>query len=308
MPDSPIPYPLDPVAVSGTLITLDQYVQNPTVITRRVAEIAAQRFYAHKIFSPGPNVSGGAYLFERPNPLLTDLYAARRTQEIAPGAVVPLLTFTRGVPMVAVPRKIGGKFKLEKEERRRNDPGLVEDAITQMANTISRDMEIMALSELNAVISATSRTFAASTTLATAAAVTFSTKTAANQPSADIARLVATVDTEERGHVLDSVIYNSMDWATLVSIFAVGGADGQAGARGMLAANGITTVDVTPRQPQGRAKFYEAGRVGKWGNEFPLAEKTWEDPDTDDTWYYRNTVSPIMAVTDQFAMLEMTGL
>jgi hypothetical protein len=47
--------------------------------------------------------------------------------------------------------------------------------------------------------------------------------------------------------VLNSAIYNSLDWATLVSIFAVGGADGQSGARAMLAANGITTVDVTPR-------------------------------------------------------------
>jgi hypothetical protein len=87
MPDNPIPYPLDPVSVSGTLITLDQYVENPTVITRRVAEIAAQRFYAHKIFSAGPEVTGGAILFERPNPLLTDLYAGRRTQEMAPGTV-----------------------------------------------------------------------------------------------------------------------------------------------------------------------------------------------------------------------------
>lgn len=308
MPDNPIPYPLDPVRVSGTEITLDQYVNAPTVLTRRVAEIAAQRFYAHKIFSPGGDVTGGGILFERPNPLLTDLYAARRTQEMAPGTQAPILTFTRGVPMVAVPREIGGKFSLTKQERKRNDPRLAERAMVQMANTISRDLEIMALAELNAVIASTGRVFASGSTLAAAAATNANTRTASNQPAAEIAKVVATVDTEERGHVLDSVIYNTLNWAELVSIYAASGADGNAGARAMLAANGITSVDVSPRQPQGRAKFYEVGQVGTWANEFPLDETTWFDPEEDNRWWYQNTVSPTYAVDDQFAMLEQTGI
>lgn len=308
MPDSPIPYPLDPVVVSGTTITLDQYVNNPTVITRRVAEIAAQDFYAARIFSAGPAVQGGAYLFERPNPLLTDLYAKRRMQEMAPGTQHPVLTFDRGVPMVATPRKIGGKFFLTKEERARNNPRLVERAMVQMGNTIARDLEIMALAELNAVIASTGRTHAAAGTLAAAAATTFNTRTASNQPAADIARLVATVDTEERGHRLNSVVYNTLDWATLQSIYAVNGGDGDAGARAMLASFGITNVSSSNRQTQGRAKFYEAGQVGQWGNEFPLTEDSWFDKETDNTWHYANTVSPIFAVDDQFAILEQTGL
>jgi hypothetical protein len=55
-------------------------------------------------------------------------------------------------------------------------------------------------------------------------------------------------------------------------------------------------------------KFYEAGQVGTWSNEFPLAEDSWYDKERDNVWKYQNTVSPTFAVEDQFAMLEMTGV
>lgn len=302
------PYPLNPVTVSGTDITLDQYVKSPTVRNRRIADIAAQEFFAHNIFSNGGKVQGGAILFERPNPLLTDLYTQRRLQEMAPGTEAPILTFVRGVPMVAYPRKIGGKWGLTREERDVNDPRLAERAMVQLGNTIARDLEVMALSELNAVIAATTRTFAATQTLAASAATTFSTRTASNQPAYDIARMVATIHNEQRGHRMNSAIYNTMDWATLVGIYGVDGTDGNAGARAILAANGVTTVDVSVQQPQGKAKFYEAGAVGTWGTQFPIRTIQWTDENEDEKWWSQTTVSPTYAVDDQFAIIEMTGL
>jgi hypothetical protein len=314
MASSPIPYPLDPVTVSGTVISMDQYLNAPTVMLRRIADIAGQEFFAHKIFSNGGGVEGGAILFERPNPLLTDLYTERRLQEMAPGTAAPVLTFVRGVPMVALPREIGGKFSTTKQERKRNNPRLVETAMTQVGNTIARDLEVMALSELDAVISSTSRTFASTQTLATSAAATFATMTAANQPSADTGRMVATVRNEGRGHRLNSAIYNTLDWAKLTSIYSVGGiggggrVDGDAGARAMLATHGITTVDVSVQQAVGKAKFYEAGMVGTWSNEFPLEHISWIDNVEDQKRWEQFTVSPTYAVDDQYAIIEQTGL
>lgn len=312
MPSSPIPYPLDPVTVSGTTITMDMYLNAPTVMVRRIADISGQMFFAHKIFSNGGGVEGGAILFERPNPLLTDLFAERRLQEMAPGTTAPVLTFVRGVPMVALPREIGGKFPLTKQERKRNNPRLVETAMTQIGNTIARDLEIMALSELNSVITSTSRTFASTQTLAASAAFTMTTRTAANQPSADIGRMTATVLNEGRGHRLNSAIYNSLDWATLSSMYSDNGGNGagngDAGARQMLAAHGITTVDVSIQQTAGKAKFYEAGQVGTWATEFPLEHITWYDEEEDMKRWDQFTVSPCYAVDDQYALIEQTGL
>lgn len=299
--ESPVMYPLDPVSVSGTEITLDQYVNSPTVITRAIAEYAQLRMYAHRVFSAGPGVQGGAILFERPNPLLTDLFAARRTQEMAPGAQFPKQAFLRGVPMVAKPRKIGEEFEVTKEDRKRNNPQLILNAITQAGNTILRDVETMALGELNAVIAAEARTTAGQS-WTTAAETTFSTKTAKNQPITDFINAKAVIDLEERGHVLNAAIFSPLDWANLVTIYGADGVDS------VLGSVGITDYVVTPRQLHGKVKLYELGKVGTWSNEFPLEEDSWEDKSTDKTWHYSWTVSPTFAVTDQFALIELTGV
>jgi hypothetical protein len=300
--DSPIPYPLDPVTVSGTEITLDQYVNYPTVITRAIALYAGQRMYANRVFTVGGDVQGGAILFERPNPLLTDLYAARRVQEVAPGGEAPILTFARGVPMVAKPRKIMGKFSVLKEERKRNNPQIVINAIVQAANTLDLGVQTMAMGELNAVIAATSRTFAAGQTWTSATTTTLTTTTKANQPLADLVNVAAFIDNEERGIRLNGAILNPLDWANLVKVY---GADG---VGPMLESVGITEFFVTPRQTQGRVKLYQAGMVGEWRNEFPLDQLTWEDEETDRTWWYQWSISPAFAVTNQYAILEITGV
>jgi hypothetical protein len=299
--ESPVQYPLDGPVVSGTEYTLDQYVNNPTVITRAIAEYSQLRMYANKVFSPGPGVEGGAILFERPNPLLTDLFGARRTQEMAPGTRFPKQAFLRGVPLVAKPRKIGEEFEVTKEERKRNHPQIVLNAITQAGNTIVRDVETMALGELNAVIAAETRTTAAQS-WTTAAETTFSTKTSKNQPITDFINAKAVIELEERGHILNAAIFNPLDWANLVTIYGADGVDA------MLKSVGITDYTVTPRQLHGKVKLYELGRVGVWSNEFPLEEDTWEDKSTDKTWHYSWTVSPTFAVTNQFTLLEMTGV
>jgi hypothetical protein len=300
MPDSPVTYPLDPVSVSGTLITLDQYVQQPTVITRAIADLSLEHLYAHKIFSAGPGVSGGAILFERPNPLLTDLYAARRTQEVAPGTEFPENAFNRGVPMVARPRKIGDKFQVTKEDKKRNNPALILQAMQKNANTLTRDLEIMALSELTAVITAESRTFAG-TSWGTELSKTVLETTHIGQPLTDISGAKTAVELEERGHVLNGAIFNPHDWLNLVNYY------GSKDIDAALEAVGITERYVTPRQARGKVKLYESGGVGVWSNEFPLEEDTWEEKQTQ-SWWYQWSVSPAFAVTDQFAMIEVTGV
>jgi hypothetical protein len=298
--ESPVTFPLDPVSVTGTEITLDQYVNAPTVITRSIAEYSQLRMYAHKVFSPGPGVTGGAILFERPNPLLTDIFAARRTQEVAPGAQFPVQAFLRGVPMVARPRKIGERFQVTKEEKLRNNAQLVINAITQAGNTLLRDIETMALGELNAVIAAETRTVAGQS-WTSAAEVTFSTKTAKNQPLTDLVNAQVTIDVEERGHVLNAAIIHPLDWANLVTIY------GASNVESVLGSVGITAYTITPRQLRGKVKLYEQGRVGVWSNEFPLDQAFWEEKETE-SWWYQWSVSPTFAVTDQFAMIELTGV
>jgi hypothetical protein len=124
MPSSPVTFPLGPATVSGTTITVDQALNQPTRITRDIAQLADQRFFAGRVFSAAGGIDGGSLLYELPPSIQTDLFAERGIQEVAPGEEFPILTFLRGVPVVAKPRKLGGKFPVHKEARQRNDARL----------------------------------------------------------------------------------------------------------------------------------------------------------------------------------------
>src|SRR3954470_21240616 len=125
MPASPVTYPLGAPTVSGTTITVDVALNQPTRILRDIARLTDQKFFASRVFSDAGGVEGGAVLFELPPTTQTDLFAERGVQEIAPGEEAPVMTFLRGVPVVAKPRKIGGKFPVTKEARQRNQTRLL---------------------------------------------------------------------------------------------------------------------------------------------------------------------------------------
>lgn len=296
----PVTYPLGPPSVSGNNITVDEALANPTRITRDIADLVMQRFFADRIFSSGGGVSGGAILFERPNVLTTDLYAARDVQEVAPGSEFPVLTFSRGVPMVARPRKIGGKFAVTKEARLRNDARLVQRAMQQTANTIRRRAEQMALAEIAAVSAAETRS-RAGISWSAAVGLTDSTRTRGNEPLADLVESQELADLEERGHVYNGVVLHPTQMSDLVKIY------GALGVGQMFNSVGITEWFSTPRQTAGRALLYEAAAVGEWRNEFPLLERVWEDDPHEQTWY-QWSISPAMFVDNPFAFLEVTGI
>lgn len=305
MPAAPLPNPLAGPVVTNTSISLDVALQQPTVITRTIANLAAQNFFADRIFSVGGDVSGGAVLFERPPTVATDLYAERDVQEVAPGEEFPVLTFLRGQPVIATPRKIGGKWFITREAVKRNDTRLLTRYMSATANTIARKVDQMAIAVLEAAATAFTRTYAAGSTWSAAAAVTFNTKTAANQPLSDLIGANAAILLEERGHSLNAAVFHPTDWANLVRIY------GPDGVRPALESVGITDVFISQRLTAGTAYLYERGMVGFWRNEFPLAEETEVEGvaagGRQRTWY-QWSLSPTLGVDDQYVFLKLTGI
>jgi hypothetical protein len=98
MPSSPVSYPLGAPTVSGTTVTVDVALNQPTRILRDIARLTDQKFFASRVFSDAGGVSGGAVLYETPPTTATDLYAERGFQEVAPMEEAPVLTFLRRVP------------------------------------------------------------------------------------------------------------------------------------------------------------------------------------------------------------------
>jgi hypothetical protein len=302
MPPQPesIAYPYGLPSVSGTSLSLDWLVREPRRITRALANIALQRFYVDRIFSPSGPIVGGAVVYEQLQS--NDLYAARDIRRVEPGDEFPVVTFERGVPLTAQVEKFGGKFPITDEAVRRNEPGRVIRAIGQLANTINRKIQQRALAELTAAVTAASRT-AAGTSWSTYAALTEANRTLTTGPIADLTAVEAANEALELGYDYDFAIMNPQEWRNLRLL-----ADGTAaGARAILQDSGINGVWVTNRKAAGTVYWLSQGNVGELGYEVPLSTETWRDKDGKQQTWYQSFLLPIVYVTDPYAILETTG-
>jgi hypothetical protein len=303
MPSSPVSYPLGAPTVSGTTVTVDVALNQPTRILRDIARLTDQKFFASRVFSDAGGVSGGAVLYETPPTTATDLYAERGFQEVAPMEEAPVLTFLRGVPAVAKPRKLMGKFPVSKEQRARNDQRLLQRAMVQASNTLALTLDAMAITLLNAVITANSRTQAGQS-WATAAGTTMTTRSGTNVATADILLARKVIELEQRGHNLNSALIHPNQELSLAQAAAATGTSIDA----LFASVGITNWFASPRVTAGTAILYEAGMVGGWANEFPLAQTTWIEEKTDNTTWFQWSISPAMFIDDWFGILQLTGI
>ena len=302
MPATPVSVPLGPPVISGTTITVDQALQNPTRITRDIARLADQQFFASRVFANAGTVQGGSLIYELPPSLQTDLFAERGVQEVAPGQEHPVMTFLRGVPVLAKPRKIGGKWPVYKETRTRNDVRWIQRAMTQTANTIALTLDAMAIAVLNAAITANSRTLAGQS-WATAAGVTMTASSGTNQATSDLLAAVKLVQMEQRGVNLNSALIHPNQQLSLAQAATLRGVSIDA----MFAAAGITNWFSSPRVTAGTAILFEQGQVGGWANEFPLTQDTWYENDPE-IWWYKWNVSPAMFVDNPYALVQLTGI
>lgn len=302
MPAAPVTYPLGPPSVSGTSVTVDVLLNNPTAITRDIAKLADQHFFASDVFSNAGGVEGGAVLYELPPTTATDLYTERAIQEVAPGEEFPINTFLRGVPVVAKPRKLGTKWPVTKEAKKRNDVRVVQRAMVQTANTIALTLDTMAVGVMNTAITANSRTVAGQS-WATAAGVTNLNASGTNQAVSDILGVQTVLEGEQRGHQVDSIIINPAQKLSLSQAAIRMGTTIDA----ILSAAGINSWKSSKRITAGTAILYEAGMVGGWANEFPLVGTVTWDEDTE-SWWYKWSVSPLMFVDNPYSLYQLTGI
>jgi hypothetical protein len=302
MPAAPVTYPLGPPSVSGTLVTVDVLLNNPTAITRDIAKLADQHFFASDVFSDAGGVEGGAVLYELPPTTATDLYTERAIQEVAPGEEFPINTMLRGVPVVAKPRKLGTKWPVTKEAKKRNNVRVIQRAMVQTANTIALTLDTMAVGVMNTAITANSRTVAGQS-WATAAGITNLNASGTNQAVSDILGVQTVLEGEQRGHQVDSIIINPAQKLSLAQAATRMGTSIDA----ILAAAGIKKWKSSKRVTAGTAILYEAGMVGGWANEFPLVGVVYWDDETE-CWYYQWSVSPLMFVDNPYSLYQLTGI
>lgn len=298
----PIDNPLSAPTVSGTTLTIDFFLNQPTRVTRTVADRVMANFFLDKVFDMGGDVQGGAVLYDQATTI--DVYTDRDVERMQPGTEAPIVTGARIAPLVAPVEKFGGKFPVTDEAKRRNDVSRVTNQIRRLANTITRKMQQRGIAELEAAISAFSRTTAAGVTWQAAAEEARLNQKPINSPSAVIFKAMELMESLEMGYDFDTLIVSPKD-NYLLNLFY-----GEQGPTKALGALGITNLIVTPRKAAKSAILTAGKQVGQMRLEEPMRTETEREvaPLMRQQTWIQTTVNPVFLVTDPYAALEITGL
>jgi hypothetical protein len=298
---APVQYPLGPPVVSNvTVLTVDMALNQPNRITRRIADLALQRFIVSRIFSTGGTaVNGGAIMYEQA--LVNELYTDRDVERVAPGGEFPIVGASRRGPKVAEVEKYGGKFQTTDEARKRNDTVWFNNQVTMLSNTIVKKVNTRAVAELDAAIAALggAGTFTGNDWSAVITNGSSATNNA-DMPAADFAEAQMLAEQDELGVAYDLWIVNPQEMAALVVIYGEK-------LPGVLAAAGIKEVFPSNRVTAGTAYAVARGQVGFLEYEQGLGTETWRDPETE-SWWTQSSVRPVMGITNPMSIRKVTGL
>jgi hypothetical protein len=294
-----VEHPLGPPRVTGSEITVDIALNQPTRVTSMISDLTLERFIIDRVFTSAGGVSGGAIVYDEVT--VNELYLDRDVKRVAPGDEFPLVTGVRRAPKVAEPEKWGGKFFMTKEARQRNDVSQFTMRTRQLGNTIVRKLNQRAIMILDASITASGQTVVGNNWNAVVTAGG-SASNASAYPAFDFMNIQTLADNMELGVVIDLWLLNPAQWLRLGTIYGAFLTD-------MLANAGIS-VFVSPRVPAGVAYALASGMVGELRVEFPLATETAEEgaPTLRQRTWVQTSVSPAMFVNNPFAVFKVTGL
>lgn len=294
-----VTFPLAVPTVAGTTLTVETALQQPTRVTRRIADLTLQNFIVSRIFAPGGSVSGGAVIYDQAT--LNELYLDRDVERVDPGQEFPLVGSSRPTPKVAEVEKYGGKFYVTDEARDRNDVAYFNNQVTMLGNTIVRKVNTRTVAELDGAITALggAGTFAGHNwgTVVTGGS---SQTNATSWPAADIANAQLLADVDELGVTYDLWIVNPMQK------FQFNVTYGDKAAQ-VLDSLGIREMYASNRVANGTAFAVASGQVGELRLEQALRTETDREVKNERT-LVQSSIRPVMYVTNPFSIKKVTGL
>lgn len=148
----PITYPPAAPTLSGDFVTISRFLQNPTLVGRRLQEILAYRFLAERLMTRRLQVAGGAITWETGG---EGIFANDDPRTVAPGSEYPLTTVPLGQASVAKTVKYGQDSIITDESIKRQLIDPVERTLTKMANSQVRYVDGIVLSAAVTAITST---------------------------------------------------------------------------------------------------------------------------------------------------------
>jgi hypothetical protein len=192
-----ITYPPANPSISGDVLTISRFLNNPTAVNRRLRTLAENRFIADVLLTG--RIEGSSILYE------TDegIYTADAPEVVAPGAQYPRTLAPTGTAATAIPVKWGQEIPITDEEVGRFRGQAVERNLAKIINYLVYTVDSTALAVISAGVSQT-------------VAATANWNAATANPILDLLRAKATIRQTNKGYEPDTVAVDDFAYAYIV--------------------------------------------------------------------------------------------
>ena len=204
----PMTYPAAAPTLSGDLLTISRFLQNPTNVRRRLRDFRNLRFVSDQLLTARFRSSGGAVLYEQSEAFVTD----RTVEAVAAGAEYPFAETPTGTAALAAVVKWGQKVRITEEEvERETVPSVIDRKLRKLVNSIIKQVDVTTMA---AIESAVTQNTAATTAWGTIATAT---------PFYDVQKAKAQIRKLNLGYEPDTLVMDDDRYAALTNNQIVSG-------------------------------------------------------------------------------------
>ncbi|EUA09251.1 hypothetical protein I546_4166 [Mycobacterium kansasii 732] len=280
-----MPNPLIP-ELQGRRLTVDIALKQPQILRDKIAALADRDLLLPKLFHPfGAQVTSGGLLYSVAQ---AEAFFTSAVEKRSPGAEYRVVEGVDLEPKLALVEDWGGKFQVTDEQRGRNEISYLDQQTTQLANTITRKLDVAAMAAVAAAVTGENVVVPATNWEELVFVGPLDSLTpSADRPTAHFSMAQLASDLQELGVRHDLLVLNPEQAHQLRTAYAEGLDD-------MLKSAGLEMF-ANPRVPEGEAYVVEKGMVGVVGFEAPLTVDVWDDRSTRSTWVQAYAV-PAFAV------------
>lgn len=283
--------------LAGRRLTVDTALKQPTVIRAQIAKLADAQLLLPKLFHTlGSTVEGGGMLYSVIK--AADMFTTA-VEKRAPLAEYKVVEGVDPESKLALVEDWGGKFQVSDEQISRNDISYIDQQTTQLANTITRRLDVAAIEAIEAQIDSANTIVGHSWHNLVTVGPLDQITPSASRPTADLSAAQLAADVQELGVTHDLLCVHPSQAHDLRVAYGEN-------LDQMLESAGVEMF-ANPRVPVGSAYACQKGEVGTVGFEKPLTIDIWDDRSTRSKWVQAYTV-PAFGVDKPFAMKKIMGL
>jgi hypothetical protein len=146
-------FPAAAPTLSGDVLSINRFLQNPAAVQRRLRDYTDLRFVSDQILTGRLRSQGGAVLYETAEPFVTD----RTVESVGAGSEYPYANITPGTASIAAIQKWGQKVLITDEEIARNTYGgaATDRAMRKVVNSIISQVDAITMSLISSAITQT---------------------------------------------------------------------------------------------------------------------------------------------------------